>query len=139
METLILKVLGKELDWTKELEIFSSEIEGASYGLKATLEYKNGTSEVRNNLTEFHHRYDSERPYLSKDSVDRILEEEKIPYKDWVIIQKEGDFRGPTKYSYTESFSSAFESDHHSTGGTVHLWKLKSIVVEKQDKLESSY
>jgi hypothetical protein len=56
-----LTIFGRQHDSSKEIEIISDK----EFGMKATIIYKkecyDGNTEVRNNLTEFHHLYNKDR------------------------------------------------------------------------------
>lgn len=89
-----LVLFGANIDWNREIEVNSID----EFGMDVIIHLKDGTSQTRNNCTEFHHRFDS------------------------VIAE-----------------SSAFESDIHSTGGTMELKRIDKIEVVLATKKHENY
>lgn len=56
--------LGKELDINMEVEL----IKGDDFGYDAIIIYKNGTVDTRNNCSEIHHLYSSNKPRIAFES-----------------------------------------------------------------------
>tara|TARA_R110002126_G_scaffold271729_1_gene415620 strand:+ start:356 stop:688 length:333 start_codon:yes stop_codon:yes gene_type:complete len=108
-----LLINGVEHQWDKEIEITRDEL-----GFDCTITFKadspfGDTVQVRRNCTEFHHLY-------NKRQQDDLVK---------VIVTTD----------YVVEYSSAFESDIHSTGGTHRVSYIESIVVDDSKVIHDKY
>ena len=110
-----LIIFNVETDWFSELELKDD----SEFGMDAEIFFTSGRSEIRHNLTEFHHRYDREWNTNWRNHPEFEM--------------------GLPNHMGGMTDESAFESDIHGTGGTIPLSKVQMIVIKKATSKNEEY